>query len=83
MPPTKKTEWLSPQNLIAILGFFGMAFTSYTAFREGTASQIADLKFRLSAAEKMADRNDARLDAHDKAGVEILLRLDRLERGKR
>lgn len=46
--PLRRTDWLSPQTLLAILGMLGMAYTSYTAFQVGTADKIADLRTEVA-----------------------------------
>lgn len=78
--PQKKTEWLTPQNMIALLGMGLAVAGSVQAFQQDASKRIDKAEFRLDAAEKAASRNDSRLDNIDKAGVEMNLRLDRLER---
>lgn len=76
----RKSEWLSPANMLALLGMLGMAFSSYMTFQTDTRDRVASIDFRLAASEHTIASLQAARDDQAKVNNDMALRLDRLER---
>lgn len=77
--PTRRNDWLSPQNMIALLGMGLTVWASIQAFQRDTDGRMIRLEERVAVLEKAVDRNAARLDVIDHAQSDAVLRVDRLE----
>ncbi len=49
--PKTRSDWTSPQTMLAALGMIGMGFASYTAFQRDSGIQIARLDERVKTLE--------------------------------
>lgn len=47
----RKSDWLAPANMLALLGMLGMAFSSYMTFQTDTRDRVASLEYRMKTLE--------------------------------
>jgi outer membrane murein-binding lipoprotein Lpp len=52
----QKTDWLSPQNLLALLGMAGMVLMSYQSFRDDTRDKIGELRTAVAVLNAKVER---------------------------
>lgn len=76
----RKSDWLAPANMLALLGMLGMAFSSYMTFQTDTRDRVAAIDFRLAAGERTIAALQAARDDQAKVNNDMALRIDRLER---
>lgn len=82
---TEKTasEWTKPGTILALLGWFALAYTSYDNFKHTSEKQSQEVVWRIDQLEKKDDEQEAHLKSTDGYVADHGLRIDRLEqRGK-
>ncbi len=81
-PPTRRNDWLTPQNMIAVLGLgLGVIGSARSFQAEGAASEkrLAMLESRVERLEEVRKDQEDRLKAVERVQVDATLRVDRLE----
>lgn len=72
-------EWTKPGTVLAILGWAGLAYTSYDGFRDASEKQAQEVVWRLAQVEKKNDEQEIHLKSTDAFVADHGLRIDRLE----
>ena len=78
-PPTKRNDWLSPQNMIALLVMGLTVWASVQAFQRDTEGRMVRAESRIERLEADNAKAEARVTALERAQNEAALRVDRLE----
>lgn len=78
-PPTKRNDWLTPQNMIALLGMALTVLASVQAFQRDSEGRMVRAESRIERLENEAAEAKARVIALERAQNEAALRVDRLE----
>lgn len=67
-----RNKWTDPTSIMGVLGFAGMVFGAYSAFKDGTSGQLSALAARVAVVESYTKAIDTHVTYTDG-------RLDRLE----
>lgn len=78
-PPMRRSEWLTPQNMIALAGMAMAVWASIQAFQRDTEGRVIRAEGRLERLETDSAEVKARITALERAQNETNLRVDRLE----
>lgn len=78
-PPTRRNDWLSPQNMIALLGMGLTVWASVQAFQRDTEGRMVRAESRIERLENDSAEAKARLTALERTQNDAAIRVDRLE----
>lgn len=80
MSAEKRSDWTSPQTLLAMLGMVGMGFASFQGFQKDTGDALIEMRTRIVSLEDKVEKLELRAEVVSKTEAETNLRLDRIER---